>query len=660
MIIIQPPRNTFWKTIFLISAALPWLSIWQSIQLAHKLEVNYLASVSWMGFLVGLFVLGLIPLLAWTLTWSRYQERILSLAESPERAKNMKWLGWVILIIGIIGFTVVFTLPFVQKLFGKEDWIRLLVFWYFSLLGVAGLKIVRQDLPWFTTLLSVVLIQAVVHLLASQFSYVTGYPFSMGWSEASRYYHPSLFVSNLIYGHEYPLPIINSSLHLILMPPYLLDLPLWAHRLWQVLLRCCLLTASALAINKRIAPVEKRNLLVGLWILLYLFVGPLYFHLSISLLLIMIGYSPDNDRRTWVAILLASAWCGWSRVNWYPVPAMIAAVLYVFETPYKGRRLFHYLQKPALWGIGGMIMAFTFQRIYIAISGVENSNYFYTSLVSDLLWYRLLPNATFPSGIIPTAILVSFPLWIVMYLALRARKGSIHPMRMFLIFSALTALFLVGMIVSLKIGGGADLHNMDSYFILLLIVAGYLAFARYRREDGGLDAPLPLHWVVVVLLIAMPVWSRLQSNPVIITYDANRTDAVLSALQERLDQVNSQGGEILFISQRHLISMGMLHNVTLIPEYEREDLMEMAMGNNTEYLDKFWSDMESQRFALIIVDPLTFKYLGKEYSFGEENNVWVRYAMRPILCNYRQDEIFPADAIALYVPQDGERQCPKQ
>jgi len=63
---------------------------------------------------------------------------------------------------------------------------------------------------------------------------------------------------------------------------------------------------------------------------------------------------------------------------------------------------------------------------------------------------------------------------------------------------------------------------------------------------------------------------------------------------------------------------------------------------------------------LIVVDPLTFKYLGTDYSFGEENNVWVRYAMRPILCNYRQDEIFPADDIALYVPQEGERQCPKQ
>jgi hypothetical protein len=104
--------------------------------------------------------------------------------------------------------------------------------------------------------------------------------------------------------------------------------------------------------------------------------------------------------------------------------------------------------------------------------------------------------------------------------------------------------------------------------------------------------------------------------------------------------------------------MKMLKGVTLVPEYEREDLMEMAMANQAEYHEKFQGDMENQRFALIVVDPLNFTFLGTDSPFGDENNVWVRYAMRPILCNYRVDEVFPEDAIALYVPQEGERQCP--
>ncbi len=212
--------------------------------------------------------------------------------------------------------------------------------------------------------------------------------------------------------------------------------------------------------------------------------------------------------------------------------------------------------------------------------------------------------------------------------------------------------------MSLKIGGGADLHNMDAYFVLLLVVFTYLMFGCYQREDGETDQPISLHWGMIVLLIIMPAWSQLKSSPAFITYDSNRTQAAETTLQSYIDQVNAQGGEILFITQRHLVSMDMLKNVTLVPEYEREDLMEAAMGNNTQYLGKFRSDMESQRFALIVVDPLNFNIMTSNRSFAEENNVWVRKIIKQILCNYREEAVFPQDDIALYVPQTGARQCP--
>jgi hypothetical protein len=133
---------------------------------------------------------------------------------------------------------------------------------------------------------------------------------------------------------------------------------------------------------------------------------------------------------------------------------------------------------------------------------------------------------------------------------------------------------------------------------------------------------------------------------------------VLVSLQEYIDDVNKQGGQILFITQRHLLSMHMLNNVKLIPEYEREDLMEIAMSDNVPYLEKFRDDMENQRFALIVVDPLNYNVLSKNRSFAEENNVWVLRIMKSILCNYKEAAIFPADEIALYVPQQGARKCP--
>jgi len=643
----------------LTSAALPFLSIWQSVRLARELEIDLLNSTSWMGLLAGLFIMGCIPLLAWTLTWSRYRERILALTESPERAlEKIHWVGWFILALSIVGFTVFFAVPSVGKLFGGEGWLRVLVFWYFSLIGMFAIKNIRRDVFWFGALISVVLFQTTFHFLAVQFSYVTGYPFAMGWSETSRYYYPSLFLSKLVYGQNYPWPVLHPTLHLLLTPPYLFGAPLWAHRLWQVMIRLVLVGAIVPVMMKRLlVQGNATRWLVALGMMLYLFMGPLYFHLAVPVIILLYGFSYQNDRRTWLAVLLASIWCGWSRVNWYPVPGMIAAILYLMEVPFNGKNAWRYLLKPALWFVVGTLTAFISQRIYIAISGIP-PELFYTSLSSDLLWYRLLPNASYSLGILPAAILTSLPMWLVIYLSSRGRNQNWHPIRSLLTFAALLVLFLGGLVVSLKIGGGADLHNMDAYFVLLLIVMSYLLFARYRREDGDFDQPTSLHWVFVVLLIVMPVWTQIKFNVGVGTYDTTRTQDVLSALQGRVDEINTQGGDILFITQRHLISMHMLDGVTLVPEYEREDLMEWAMANNVKYLGRFRSDLESQRFSLIVVNPLNFNYLGSSYSFGEENNVWVRRVMKHILCNYREDAVFPEDDIALYVPQLGERQCP--
>jgi hypothetical protein len=156
----------------------------------------------------------------------------------------------------------------------------------------------------------------------------------------------------------------------------------------------------------------------------------------------------------------------------------------------------------------------------------------------------------------------------------------------------------------------------------------------------------------------MPVWAYTQFDLGITIYDPVRTQSVLGELQKHVDEAKADGSEILFITQRHLISMHMLDGVTLVPEYEREDLMEMAMGNNEQYLGQFRSDMENQRFSLIVVDPLNYKVLANDRSFAEENNVWVKHVMKHILCNYQEAAVYPEDEIALYVPQTGTRQCP--
>jgi hypothetical protein len=652
----QPSRLTFWRSVLLLTGALPFLAIWDFLHLAQELDVVVLSSRSWMGALAVLGTGGLAALLTLALTCFRTCERILFLLELPAR---IRWMGIFLLLLSLTGYTLVFAMPLSRDLLGGLSWVRFLIFWTASLLGMYGLKAIKENIPWLASLLVVVIFQTFAHLLVSQLSSVTSYPFALGWSETSRYYYPSLFLSEKIFGTRLPWPILHPSLHLLLVPPYLFDAPLWFHRFWQVLLRFALLGLTARSLLLRTS-VKGRifRWLLWLWMVLYLFQVPVYFHLTVPLILILSGFSSKDNRRTWLVLVLASLWSGLSRINWYPMPGILVSVLYLLEVPYQGKKILRYLLKPALWMIVGFAVAFAAQRAYIAVSGIPAPEFFYTSLTSSLLWYRLFPNASYSNGVLPAAMMASLPMWIAIFFALRQRRADFHPLRLGLIMAALLVLFAGGLVVSMKIGGGVDIHNLDAYFSLLLIIAAYVVFRKYAPETEENIPRLSIPWGVAVLLIAAPAFFLLGANGGFGTYDRVRTQVVLDDLQTRVGEANAHESEILFITQRHLASMHMLDNVKMIPEYEREELMEMAMGENQDYLQIFRTDMETQRFSAIVVDPLSYRLLGRNYAFGEENNAWVRHVMRPILCNYQEDVAFPADQIAIYVPQEDARQCP--
>jgi hypothetical protein len=312
------------------------------------------------------------------------------------------------------------------------------------------------------------------------------------------------------------------------------------------------------------------------------------------------------------------------------------------------------------------MVAFLSMQAYIALSGIEKTGDFYTSLTSTLLWYRLWPNATYSLGVLPGIALYSLPMWMVLGIVFARR--DMHPLRVGLLVFGLAVLFLGGIVVSMKIGGGGDIHNMDAYGVALIVIAAHLFFGRYtpemvvehrrdtvveqRRDSGETRQPVKFHWVVAALLVLGMVWFAQRASIGVVTYDKAESQVTLTELQRQVDLVNASGGEILFITQRHLIAMKMLQSVQLIPEYEREELMEMAMANNEAYLDRFKAEIRAQRFAAIVVDPLAVNLLGSDYAMGEENNAWARFVAKQVLCHYRADQTFAADRIVVYVPQE--------
>lgn len=692
----QLKRLTLWRLILGITFPLACLSFWDALALAGKLGLAPLSSKTWMVILGVLALTALISLILLALTWTSTGKKLFEKLETLPQAPA--WLALTGFAVFLAAFPLFYLHPYYGDLLGKQAFIRLFLFFLLSLAGMFALKLAFPHLEFSSALAFALISQTAANLFITQLPDISTYPFAMGWAETSRLYYPSLFLSRLVYGQPFPWPILHPSLHLLLAPPYLIDAPLWFQRAWQVFLRLVLVSLIAPALLSRLK-IDSRpwRWFALLWILVYLFTLNLYMHLAVIVFVMLWGYSAHNDRRIWFWLVLASIWAGISRLNWYPMPGILATILYLLELPYQPRTtndrqrstvhglrsMVAYLAKPALWIITGTAIAFVSQRAYIALSGVPAAA-FYTSLTSDMLWYRLWPNASYSLGVLPGILLFSLPL--LLWLGFAPARRELHPLRQGLLGLGLAGLFVIGIFVSMKIGGGADLHNMDVFSVPLLVVFAYLFTNSHTAEStppsvsplpnllthpllpashptsqstpsSVFPLPNPLsHSFFLALLVVIPAWFGMRVSAGLLQYDPATAQATLTELQRR---VNTNPGETLFISQRQLVSMHMLKGVTLIPQYEREDLMELAMSRNTTALEAgFYADLKAHRFAMIIVDPLRINYLGSNYAMGEENNVWTRFIIKPILCNYRQDAIFPADRIAIYVPQVGEQKCP--
>jgi len=666
----HPSRLNFWRLVMIITLPLAGLAVWDIFNLAETLGISPFSSKTWLVLLGTLALAVVLSLLSVGLSFTHGREKLLAGLESVEKIPgSLRWIGWLVLLPALATYTLIMFHPYYGGLLAGLGWLRMFLLWVFGLLGMQALKLISPGKGWTPALLAAILLQAVVYRVAVYLPAISAYPFAMGWSETSRYYYPALFIGQRVFGQAQAWPILHPSLHLLLVPPYLLDAPLWFHRFWQVAVRFGMVGLIAPALIQRLK-IEDRTLrwLAGAWIFLYLFIIPLYLHLAVPVLMILWGFSIKNGRRTWFWLVLASIWAGLSRLNWYPVPGMLAAGLYFLEVPLEGKG-WRYLFKPALWSIGGTLIAYFSMQVYIALSAISYAGDFFTSLSSTKLWYRLWPNGSYSLGVFPAVVIFSMPLWLGIFLESRqhtllrstpepASQLKLGLARAGLLVGMLAVLFAGGLLVSTKIGGGADIHNMDAYAVLLLVVFGYVFFGRHVLENGDRAGKQKWNWSILALLVFVPAWFALGGSAGFWQYDPLKSQATIGALQQEVDEVNAQGGQILFITQRHLISMHMLMNVKLVPEYEREELMEMAMAQNEVYLQAFRADVEKHRFAAIVVDPLRFNLVGEQDSMGAENNAWARFVAKRILCNYRQAAIFPDDHVAIYTPQVGTSACP--
>jgi hypothetical protein len=319
---------------------------------------------------------------------------------------------WALVTLGVIGMLIVtlvisvdlergtrrsadWLLRLEQRLVGVRKLMALTLL-FLALLGMYFLVYVAQPdrltaplprlwLLWVATLLSMVILKVWLRIPSFAWAFVVSlmlwgsafvvysfvpqvnnFPFSLGWSEGSRFYNASMFFSEAVYGQCLPLPVLHPTRYAMQSLPFLFgNLPIWVHRLWQVLLwlGCTILGAWLLQRRFHLEATWQKFALILLGGL-FLFQGPVYYHLMVSSYLVLLGFSKQKPWRTLLLVLLASIWAGLSRLNWYPVPGVLAALLYFLEMPFSYaetgwlRRWLRYGIWPIAWSVWGTGLAF--------------------------------------------------------------------------------------------------------------------------------------------------------------------------------------------------------------------------------------------------------------------------------------------------------------
>ena len=276
-----------------------------------------------------------------------------------------------------------------------------------------------------------------------------------------------------------------------------------------------------------------------------------------------------------------------------------------------------------------------------------------------MLWYRLWPNELFPLGILPAILIVSGPLLFVLVAATGQWK-RLHPLRWVGLWAMLLVLFAGSLVVSTKIGGGGDLHNMDAYAVLLGLVAAYFIGGKATAEhfDKLDDRPIVwgvVNWPVAAIALIIPVIFLIPSLSARPNFDQAWAETNLKQLKTLVEAAD---GPVLFITERHLVTFGQIA-VPLVPEYERVTLMEAAMSNNQKMLGQFYADLRARRFALIVSGKENL-IVKEDEAFAEENNVWNERISPYILCYYEPVALFDLEIsrFQVFAPRSAPGVCP--
>jgi hypothetical protein len=523
------------------------------------------------------------------------------------------------------------------------------------------------DLTWLLRCSALIMTAAAILVIGDWLNDVNSYPFSLTWSEGNRIWDYSMMFGSSRYINPDGKPIftfIEEGRQVLWGLPFLLpNLSILGYRFWNAMVWILppVLLAACCVVG-RTTPNRKwfwQGSFI-LWGFLFLSQGPIYSPLLLAAALVVIAV---RQKHLWLAIPLvafAAYYSHESRWTWMYAPGLWAGLLALLSTDNPGftRNDWKKLIRPVILGVSGFLgsqflspLIAILQKGFVTSSEAAPGISFPELGIQAMLWDRLLPNPTYPPGILLGIAWVGLPAILLIYGIWKEKIWKPNGLQAVSLILMLGLFLSLGIIVSVKIGGGSNLHNLDMLLVTLALVLGFL----WRKwMDSGSPGPFERKSLSMYLITAMilPATVMAQYGEPLRLPEKPLTQTVLARVQSEVAAAKARG-PVLFIDQRQLLTFGFIEDLPLVDEYEKKYLMDQALSGNEIYLKEFEADLSQKKFTLIVTEPISGMQADEGLkNFAEENNAWVEWVSLPLIKYYQPVLTDKRIGVQLLVPRD--------
>ncbi len=346
------------------------------------------------------------------------------------------------------------------------------------------------SLNWLLVLAASVGLAASFFAAASWTSRVVDFPFPLSWSEGNRLWDYSVAFGSSRYLNPTVQPIftfISSGRQFLWALAFLVpNATIWGVRLWDAVtwILFPLLLGFSVVLRRKAGPADwlwKIGFIF--WAFLFLSQGPIYATLLVSAILVVIGVRQRRLVLSLALVLLAGYYANLSRWTWTYAPGLWAGMLALLDEVDPGLRKDQWKQlvRPVSLALAGYFGGQILPQLITWVQGNPAGSAAVSLMIDPLrgvtrqplLWDRLFPNSTYAPGILLGTLWAALPVVIILlWLALKG-AWKINLWQAAGILVPNLAFLGVGLVASTKIGGGSNLHNLDMFWVALVLVAGW-------------------------------------------------------------------------------------------------------------------------------------------------------------------------------------------